>query len=452
MRAVASRSLDPRPTLVVGLGVTGWSVVRFLKGRGQAVVVMDSRPSPPGLKALSATYPEVPFLDLNDGINAQDYVRIVASPGVVVPGHEVQGDIELFAREATAPVVAVTGSNGKSTVTMLVQRMLDCDGTTALAGGNLGPPALDLLNETVPDFYVLELSSFQLETTHSLRPAASVVLNLSEDHMDRYQDMDEYRSAKLRIHHHSTCRVFNRDEPALVDSVRRESDMTFGLDCPDDGDFGVLPRRDGRWLAWGDRPLAPTSALTLPGEQNLSNMLAALALVAAARRSASHPLTPERMKCGLAWEGLPHRCERVPTQDGIHWINDSKGTNVGATLAAIRGADRPLVLIAGGQGKGADFTPLREVMDAGVRGVILIGEATDRIRHVLGPVVRTWCQSSLTEAVAQARHISRPGDTVLFSPACASFDMFDSYVHRGECFRRLVTEEMPSRPQPAGKR
>lgn len=439
MMVAANRELGGKPVLVVGLGLTGWSVVRFLKSRGEDVVVADSREAPPYRDALETNFPDVPLLDWNRGINEQAYGGIVASPGMAVPGDAVIGDVELFAREAKAPVVAVTGSNGKSTVTMLVQRMLDCAGTGALAGGNIGTPVLDLLAQPVPDFYVLELSSFQLETTRSLRPAAAVVLNLSEDHMDRYGDMDAYLAAKLRIYDGAACRVFNRDDPRLAGMARRDADITFGLGSPGDGDLGVV-RRDGeRWLCHGESMLAPVSALSLQGEQNVSNMLAALALVAGVLGKAGRVVEGHRIDAGLAFEGLPHRCELVPTGDGVRWINDSKGTNVGAAMAAIGGAGRPLVLIAGGQGKGADFSPLKSVMDPGVRAVILIGEDADRMEGSLGLGDRIWRESSLAAAVSRARLLSRPGDTVLFSPACASFDMFDDYAHRGECFRQLVT-------------
>lgn len=438
MGAAANRMTDGKPTLVVGLGLTGWSVVRFLKSRGEDVVVTDSREAPPYLDALRTAYPDVPLVDWNRGIRERAYGGIVASPGMPVPGEEVIGDVELFAREARAPVVAVTGSNGKSTVTMLVQRMLDGAGTRALAGGNIGTPVLDLLARPVPDFYVLELSSFQLETTRSLRPAAAVVLNLSEDHMDRYGSMDEYLAAKLRVYDGAACRVFSRDDPRLAQRARRDADRTFGLGSPEDGGYGVVHREGERWLARGGALLAPVSALSLQGEQNVSNMLAALALVEGALGDGA----PDRgrIDAGLAYEGLPHRCELVPTGDGIRWINDSKGTNVGATLAAIGGVGRPLVLIAGGQGKGADFSPLKAAMDQGVRAVLLIGEDAGRIERSLDLGERVRCEPSLADAVSRARRISRPGDTVLFSPACASFDMFDDYAHRGECFRRLVAE------------
>ncbi len=438
MMMAENRVPDQRPVLVVGLGLTGWSVVRFLKERGEDVVVVDSRAEPPYLEQLQQTYPDVSFSHWEEGLDFSDYAEVVASPGIAVAGENVIGDIQLFAREARAPVVAVTGSNGKSTVTMLVQRMLDCEGTTALAGGNIGTPALDLLSRPVPDFYVLELSSFQLEIVQSLRPVASVVLNLSEDHMDRYDGMAQYREAKLRIYRDADWKVINRDEPQLVDLDTGDDCVTFGLDDPDENQYGITGIRNDRWFCLGVKKLAPVSALTLQGEQNVSNMLAALALVDSALRSSGQAMDADRIAAGLAYTGLPHRCELVPTEDGVRWINDSKGTNVGATLAAIKGAGRPLILIAGGQGKGADFKPLKSVMDTAVKGVVLIGEDADRIARDLGDDVTIWRETELDAAVHRAADIAEPGDTVLFSPACASFDMFDSYAHRGDSFRRLV--------------
>ncbi len=440
MMVAENRVADQRPLLVVGLGVTGWSVVRFLKARGEDVAVVDSRQPPPYLEELQSSYPDVPFAVWDGELDFAAYDRVIASPGVAVAHDDVIGDIELFAREATAPVVAVTGSNGKSTVTMLVQQMLDSAGTTALAGGNIGTPALDLLALPVPDFYVLELSSFQLEITHSLHPAVSVVLNLSEDHMDRYAGMAQYRAAKLRIYQDAAWRVVNRDEPNLVDLGVGDDCITFGLDEPRAGDYGIVHDDRGRWFCRGAEKLAPVSEMTLQGEQNASNMLAAMAVVDGALRVAGLEFDRERLTAGLAYAGLPHRCEPVPSGDGIRWINDSKGTNVGATLAAINGADRPLVLIAGGQGKGADFGPLRSAMDESVKGVVLIGEDAGEIARVLEGSVATWLEPDLAAAIGRAGAIAEEGDTVLFSPACASFDMFESYAHRGECFRRLVND------------
>lgn len=443
MMAAENRVPSPRPTLVVGLGMTGWSAVRYLRARGLDVEVMDTRARPPYLDALQSTYPEVRFGEWTGETDYAAYEQVVASPGVAVPHGNVVGDIELFAREARAPVIAITGSNGKSTVTMLVQRMLDCAGTTALAGGNIGTPALDLLSQPVPDYYVLELSSFQLETTHSLRPAAAVVLNLSEDHMDRYTGMAGYRAAKLRIYRNASGCVVNRDDPLLADMAGKDGCISFGLDKPDENDYGVVGDGDERWFCRGEKRLARVSALTLQGEQNVSNMLAAMALVGAVQRvddgGNDADRYDERLRAGLDYAGLPHRCEPVPTTDGIHWINDSKGTNVGATMAAIRGAGRPLVLIAGGQGKGADFAPLRAAMDDAVRGVVLIGEDAADIARALDGVVDCWREPDLAAAIGRAAAIAEQGDTVLFSPACASFDMFDSYAHRGDSFRRLVS-------------
>jgi UDP-N-acetylmuramoylalanine--D-glutamate ligase len=390
---------------------------------------------------LRTELPATDYVPAGRNLDHSAFETVVASPGIAVEGDNVIGDIELFAREARAPVVAITGSNGKSTVTMLVQEMLNCAGTRALAGGNIGTPALDLLDQPVPDYYVLELSSFQLETTSSLHPVASVVLNLSEDHLDRYAGMAEYAAAKLRIYDRAACRVFNRDDPFLASLADRDSDITFGLGVPGDGELGVTVHGNERWLSRGGQRLAPVSALQLHGEQNVANMLAAIGLVCGALQSAGGQGYSARIAAGLAYRGLPHRCETVPSGDSLRWVNDSKGTNVGATLAAIRGSGRPLILIAGGQGKGADFTPLRDALEANVREVILLGEDAVAIEEALGPARRVWHARSLEAAVDRAREVGRAGDTVLFSPACASFDMFENYQHRGDCFRRLVREK-----------
>jgi len=377
--------------------------------------------------------------------------RIVVSPGVSLrepalaaateAGSECIGDIELFARAADAPVIAVTGSNGKSTVTAMVASLLDAIGYRVRAGGNLGPPALDLLeaDPESPDFYVLELSSFQLETTFSLRPAAGVVLNVSADHMDRYRTLAEYAAAKGRVYSGAGTAVVNRDDPGAARlAARAAAVIGFTLGAPGPGDFGVVTHAGEPWLAEGERRLVPASSVRLAGTHNRANALAALALVRAAGGDAAAAAP------ALAhFEGLPHRMRLVAEIDGVRWYDDSKGTNVGAAAAALEGMERPVVLIAGGDGKGADFTPLREPVQQRARAVVLIGRDAPRLEAALNGAAPIAHAADLEAAVERAAELAQAGDAVLLSPACASFDMFASYRERGDAFVAAVERRRP---------
>ncbi|RMG28689.1 MAG: UDP-N-acetylmuramoyl-L-alanine--D-glutamate ligase [Gammaproteobacteria bacterium] len=439
------RDVQAERVLVVGLGRTGLSCVRYLHGQGVDVAVTDSRETPPELPTLQRELPEVPvFLGGFDPAAFAGADRIVVSPGVPLShpliaeararGTEVVGDIELFARAARAPIVAITGSNGKSTVTTLVYEMAREAGLEARAGGNLGTPALELLDGREPDLYVLELSSFQLEAVETLQARVAAILNLSADHLDRYSGMPQYRAAKARIFRHAEVQVANRDDPAvmaLVDPNRPLLGFTLGRPRP--GDYGLL-HRDGRpWLARGDEPLLCADQLRLAGRHNLANALAALALAAVAGIPDAPALRTLRR-----FAGLPHRCQWVARIRGVDWYDDSKGTNVGATVAALGGFDRPVVLIAGGRDKGADFTELREAVCAGARALVLIGEARGKLAAAVGRCVPVVFADSMEAAVARAAELARPGDAVLLSPACASFDMFRDYRERGDRFIEAV--------------
>ena len=439
--------------LVVGAGVSGLSCVRHLLARGAAVRVLDSRLQPPQLAEVRALLP-------SDAIFLGDWPapaftgvdEIVVSPGVSLEepalaaagarGVPLIGDIELFARAATRPVLAITGSNGKSTVTTLVGALLAGAGLEVAVGGNLGTPALDLLTGPLPDAYVLELSSFQLERTASLTPAAACVLNLSPDHIDRHGSFAAYAAAKARVLRGAAVAVLNRDDAAVAALAHGlaagQRVVWFGLGTPGPGDFGLVERDGAPWLARGDRPLLAAAALRLPGRHNLANALAALALVDALG-VALEPTLPAL----AAFTGLPHRTQFVAEHAGIAWYDDSKGTNVGATLAAIAGLapTRPsgrLVLILGGQGKGQDFAPLRAALAAHGRGAVLIGEAADAIAAVIGDAVPCQRAADMPGAVAAAAAMAEPGDGVLLSPACASFDMFSGYAARGAAFAHAV--------------
>jgi len=440
--------IDSKPrALVVGLGVTGLSCVRYLQRQGYSVTVVDSRQQPP-MAEEAARLADVAMM--TGGFASAPWEEsdlIVVSPGVSlaepmlkqaqVHGIEIVGDIELFARAAPAPVVAVTGSNGKSTVTSLAGAMCEAHGMRTVVAGNIGVPVLDLLDQKarVPDIFVLELSSFQLETTSSLALRAAAIINISEDHMDRYPDLASYRAAKARILAHARTAVINRDDPLTRNlPVRNASVVTFGADAPPTAlDYGLAMHNGAEWLMRGDTPLMRSADVPLSGRHNLLNVMAAMAIAGAAGVSDAAMVAATR-----GFRGLPHRMEPVGEIRGVRFINDSKGTNVGATIAALSGMDAPVVLIAGGDGKGADFTPLRDVLASRGRALVLIGRDAPVIARAVGAVVPVHHAASMKDAVRTAAGIAQPGDVVLLSPACASFDMFANYAERGDTFRREV--------------
>jgi len=431
--------------VVVGLGRTGFACLRYLHGLGLTVAAVDTRSDPPMATRARLELPDVP---VRTGELDEAWLRrarqLVVSPGVSIhepviervreSGAEVIGDVELFARASEAPVIAVTGSNGKSTVTRLVEHMGRETGVDVIAAGNIGTPVLELLDGPGHACYAMELSSFQLETTESLRPAAAVVLNVSHDHMDRYAGFEDYVDAKQRVYRGAAAAVFNRDDPQTRPRQAPATVYTFGLDRPGgERDFGIIEADGDTWLAVDDQRLLPTTALRLDGRHNWANVLAALALGRAAGWDVA--------ACAAAaagFQGLPHRMELVAVRDGVRWINDSKATNVGATIAALAGASAPVVLIAGGDGKGADFRPLRDPVREHARAVILIGRDAPRIEAAISGAVPTLEATDLRAAVNEAAGMAQPGDTVLLAPACASFDMFRDYEHRGETFRAAV--------------
>ncbi|MDN3517412.1 UDP-N-acetylmuramoyl-L-alanine--D-glutamate ligase [Aquisalimonas lutea] len=434
-----------RTTVVVGLGRTGEACVRFLHGRGLPVAAVDTRRQPPAADAVRELDAGIPLhLGELDPALLADAGEIVVSPGVSLDqpavrqarlyGVPVISEIELFSRHARAPVVAITGSNGKSTVTTLVGEMAAAAGKRAGVGGNLGTPALDLLGDPEPDLYVLELSSFQLETTYSLRPAAAAVLNVSADHMDRHGDVDTYAAIKARVYDGDGVMIINRDDPRVAAMARRRRAVRpFGLGAPSAGGYGVVHHDGEPWLARDHDPLLPVRRLALQGRHNQLNALAALALA----ESVGLP-SEECIAVLQSFAGLPHRMQWLGDRGGVRWINDSKATNVGAALAAVAGLDGPLVLIAGGQGKGADFAPLAGALAGKARAVVLLGEDAGQLARALegcAPVIRA---RDMDDAVARADGVAEAGDTVLLSPACASFDQFTGYEARGDAFAEAV--------------
>ncbi|MDH3550398.1 MAG: UDP-N-acetylmuramoyl-L-alanine--D-glutamate ligase [Gammaproteobacteria bacterium] len=429
--------------LVVGLGATGLSIARYLKRNDCNAIFYDSRKEPPGLDKLAELFPDAELRLGNDKL-PRNVTRVIASPGIP-DSHpllrkarkkklEIVSDIELFARDANKPFVAVTGSNGKSTVTTLLYHMCRADGRNALAGGNLGEPALDLLDQDVPDIYVLELSSFQLQRTENLPAAVALLLNVSPDHLDWHADEDEYRSAKYRIFKDADAAVINRADEEVAHRVEHCGRVaSFGLDAPDADQYGLREEDGERFLARGDTLLLSIRDLALYGIHNQLNALAALAagdLIGLDMAAMLQVL--------VEFPGLPHRMQFVARIGAVDYINDSKATNVAAAVASIKSVEGMLVLIAGGDGKGADFSELAEAVEGKLRGVVLIGEDAEKIAHALDTVMPVHFAENMDSAVHMAATCAESEDTVLLAPACASFDQYDNYMARGDAFCAAV--------------
>ncbi|MBU0455428.1 MAG: UDP-N-acetylmuramoyl-L-alanine--D-glutamate ligase [Pseudomonadota bacterium] len=434
--------------VVVGLGLTGMSCVRYCIREGLNFAVTDSRENPPGKEELEKLAPKAPAVfGRLDSELIQNAAELIISPGVslkepeiakaIAKGIPYAGDVELFIRKIKAPIIGITGANAKSTTTALVGEMARQAGINVQVAGNIGLPVLDVLNDQSADLYVLELSSFQLETTHSLRAEVAAILNVTEDHMDRYANMEEYTAAKHRIYVGAKHAVFNRRDPLTKPTVPCQR-VSFGLTEPSANEFGVRTHHGELYLARGEELLLLAQAVKIKGMHNIENALAALAIGSCA----GFPLEAmlETLK---TFSGLPHRCQFILKSGGISWYNDSKGTNVGATIAALEGLGvgikGKIVLIAGGIGKGADFSPLRESVKKYVRKLILIGEAAKQLAVVLdGCCDMEHAGDSIDGAIKKADLAALRGDLVLLSPACASFDMFNNYKHRGDVFMEKV--------------
>jgi len=437
--------------LIIGLGQTGLSCARFLVGKGYAVAMMDTRMQPPSLDIVQNELPEV--LVQTGGLDSDLMLKsdtIVLSPGVDprLPeikaareqGIEIIGDIELFTRYINKPVIAITGSNGKSTVTTMLAEMAVMAGKDVQVGGNLGMPALALITNPEPDFYILELSSFQLETVSSLNAHAAVVLNISPDHLDRYDDVEQYQNAKAKIYVGSGTMIINRDD-ALVNSWSSEcrNQIGFTLETPADNEFGLIEQAGEIYLAFGRQILMSTAELQVAGDHNITNALAALAL----GQAMALPMTA-MLEAVKQYRGLPHRCQLVADVQGVRWINDSKATNVGACIAAIEGlvSNRNIILIAGGVGKDQIFSDLTPVFESAVKGLVLIGQDAQQIAEVAPVSVHQQTAHDMADAINKAKSIAKTGDIVLLSPACASFDMYNSYGERGDAFIQAVEAQV----------
>lgn len=426
-----------KQVVIIGLGKTGLSCVTYFRQRGITPLVMDTRDNPPGKESLPVDCRLITG-PLNTEILCSASL-IVASPGIALAtpalqaaqaaGVEIVGDIELFAREAKAPVVAITGSNGKSTVTTLVGLMAEQADFRVGVGGNIGTPALDLLLEPA-DLYVLELSSFQLETTSSLQPAAATILNLSEDHLDRYDGMAGYLKAKQRIFNNASHIVINRDDAATI-PTEQPYWKSFGLNSDS---YGRIQQEDGLWLSVDGKPVLAVSELNIVGAHNQMNALAAMALADAVNIPQTAQLAVLR-----SFTGLPHRCQFVRDVNGVRWINDSKATNVGSTLAAVAGVSESvkgrLWLLAGGQGKGQDFSPLQPLLAGQIYRMVCFGQDADILMKLADNTQRVV---DLDDAVRVVADEVQPGDWVLLAPACASLDQFRNFEQRGQRFADLV--------------
>ena len=435
--------------LVYGLGATGLSVARFLARNERKARFFDSRKEPPGMSELKNIFADAETITGEAPKSLlKKTSRIIVSPGIADTdnflrsardaGVEIVSDIELFVRESKAPIVAITGSNGKSTVTTLVSLMCQAAGRNGLAGGNLGVPALDLLAEDEPDFYLLELSSFQLQRTSDLPAKVAVLLNISPDHLDWHASEDEYRQAKYRIFKQAEAAVINRADaevgahlPAGIHTI------SFGLDAPDADQYGLLVEGDECFLARGDQLLLSATDVAMVGAHNRANALAALAAGELLDLDLSSMLQVLN-----EFPGLPHRMQAAGRIGDVLYINDSKATNVGAAIAAVESVDGPVILIAGGQGKGGDFDKLATATRGHLRAAVLLGEDATLLEEAFDELTPTERVLDMRAAVEHAANLALSGDTVLLAPACASFDQFENFQARGDAFCRAV-EALP---------
>lgn len=431
--------------LVIGLGATGLSCVRYLLSKNHDVMVVDSRENPPKLTEFKKDFPSI---EIHLGKFSEDVFTkagtLIVSPGVSLDEpciqHAIQnhipviGDVEIFARDARAPIIAITGSNGKSTLTTLMGELIVDAGLKAVVCGNIGLPVLDALAQPTPDYYVVELSSFQLDTTYSLKAKIAVVINVSPDHMDRYATLDDYRASKQRVYRHCEYAIVNADEPDIWKNLSfQKAPIEFTLQNPTQTQWGV---RDG-FLAHGENKLIAIADLLLQQRHNNQNFLAALAMGDILQLSMNSML-----KTLQRFAGLVHRCQLVKKIDGVSWYNDSKATNVGAAIAAIESMAQSmsgkLILLAGGDSKGVSLLPLQEPVKKYVSHVILFGRDADLLDEALRDYTQISRVATLRDGVQSAKKIAQSGDVVLLAPACASLDQYENYAARGRDFVNSV--------------
>lgn len=443
-----SINFNKKKILVVGLGDTGQSVLHFLANKECDIQAIDTRLDIDNFDEIKEKFKDIKFSigeKFNDDI-INDVELIIISPGVSLResylqtalnrGIPVIGDIEIFAlvKPVSSKVIGITGSNGKTTVTSLVGDLLKAAGISVIVGGNIGVPILNTLNQKAPEAYVLELSSYQLETTYSLALEAAVVLNISEDHMDRYESIEEYAKAKYRIFNHAKKTILNRDDDYHKSKIN-ENSVTFGNNL-DDKNYGIKKNGNQYFIAKGNAEIISIDEIKLKGAHNILNIMAALALCE------SFMISKDVIKKVLSqFKAPPHRVEYINSISGIDFYNDSKGTNVGATIAAIHCMTKPILLIAGGDGKSQNFKPLIGPSKGRVKNIALIGKDAKIMQEVFsGGVIPTTIEKNLETAIIKSFELAEAGDVVLLSPACASTDMFKNYIHRGEVFKDCVSK------------
>lgn len=439
--------LDISKILVVGLGITGISVARFLQKLGINFAITDSRDKPPSIEVFLQEMPDVPvFTGGFDEAAFKVATHLVVSPGVSLNeksiikasanGAKLVSDIDLFACSVDVPIVAITGSNGKSTVTTMLGEMAKAAGKKVAVGGNLGTPALDLLSQTA-ELFILELSSFQLERSSVLNAAAAAVLNVSADHLDRHADLAEYARTKQQIFNGNGAMVINADDP-VVNAMRKAGRRLFTFSIKKDADFYIARKGEAEYLTYNGQRLMPLTELPLEGRHNAANALAALAL------GVSIGL-PEQAMCHAlrAFKGLDHRMQRVAEIQGVSWVNDSKATNIGACVAALQGYENKVILIAGGDAKGADMSELTPAIKEKAKTVVLMGKDAPLIKQALNGSVPVYSAGNMAEAVQISARLAQAGDHVLLSPACASLDQYKNYQDRGEQFTKAVLGLLP---------
>ena len=439
-------NFNKKRILVIGLGDTGQSVLHFLANKGCVIQAIDTRSTFDGLDDIKATFKEVKFFigdTFNDDI-INEVELIIISPGVSLKESYVQealsrgipviGDIEIFAqvKSASSKVIGITGSNGKTTATSLVAALLKASEISTVVAGNIGIPILNMLNQAIPDVYVLELSSYQLETTYSLTLDSAAILNISEDHMDRYSSIEDYAKAKNRIFNHAKKCILNRDDNYLKSKIKNDS-ITFGSDL-DEKNYSIKKNGNQYFIAKGKVEIVSLDHIKLKGSHNIKNVMAALALCEQFNIS-----TSVIAKVLSEFEAPPHRMEYIDSISGVDFYNDSKGTNVGATIAAIQSITKPILLIAGGDGKNQNFQPLLGPLKGRVKNISLIGKDAEIMQKIFSTEsIPITIEKNIEEAVKKSFGIAKKGDVILLSPACASTDMFKNYVERGNIFKGCV--------------